>query len=230
MANSDKPLNGTREPILNSPPVVTWTIAILGAVHLARQFISPDADASLVASLGIVPARYFGGLQVEPSALPGLWALIVPLLSYSVLHGDGIFHYGINAVWLLAIGTPIARRTGPVRFLLFFAVTAVLAAAFYIVLRPTSTAPMIGASGAISALFGALARFIPLRGQPAAAGGVLVDRRVLAFAAVWLLINTATGIIGLADGSINPVAWEAHAGGFLAGLLLFPLFDRHGQP
>jgi membrane associated rhomboid family serine protease len=133
----------------------------------------------------------------------------------------------MNAIWLLAIGTPIARRLGATRFLLFYAATAVLAAAFYIVLRQTSTAPMIGASGAIAALFGALARFIPFGPQGPQAGGSLIDRRVITFTVVWLLINVGTGLFSLdAFGSANPIAWEAHAGGFLAGLLLFPLFDR----
>jgi membrane associated rhomboid family serine protease len=134
----------------------------------------------------------------------------------------------MNAIWLLAIGTPVARRIGAARFLIFCAVTAILAAAFYIVLRPDSTAPMIGASGAISALFGGLARFMfQSREAPTGARRRLADRQVLGFAAVWLLLNIGlnASLFGLNLGG-NSIAWEAHVGGFLAGILLFPLFDR----
>jgi membrane associated rhomboid family serine protease len=99
---------------------------------------------------------------------------------------------------------------------------------------------MIGASAAISAHMAGASRFVfsaggPLRGsagalayrRPAAPlGEVIRDRRVLAFLGVWFGLNLLFGLWGAESGlASGAIAWEAHIGGFLAGLLLFPAFD-----
>jgi membrane associated rhomboid family serine protease len=103
---------------------------------------------------------------------------------------------------------------------------------------PHSQVPVVGASAAISALMAGAARFVfqtegpmwSLSGfeayrRPAASLAAIVrDRRVMAFLGVWFAVNIIFGVAGggIADGA---VAWDAHIGGFLAGLLLFRLFD-----
>jgi membrane associated rhomboid family serine protease len=150
-------------------------------------------------------------------------------------------------VWLLAFGTPIARRFGTPRFLAFFAVTAAGGALAHLVVYSGENVPMVGASAAISGFMAAAIRFAFQRGGPLRLIGtnqddayrvpalplraVLRDMRALVFLGVWFGLNIVFGIgsIGL-DGAEQPIAWQAHIGGFLAGLILFALFDPIAAP
>jgi membrane associated rhomboid family serine protease len=212
-----------REPILNTPGLVGWMIGILSGIFLL-QMLAPDTNFLVETSFGVIPARYFGDGTVPPSLLPDAWARLVPLVSYSVLHGSPA-HLLINVAWLLAIGTPVAQRLGNGRFLLFYIVATIAAALFYIFVKADSAVPMIGASGAISGLFGGLTRFMFHR-RPDVPSLNVTDRRVLFFAVTWLGLNMIIGLIGLGGSADSSIAWEAHAGGFLAGLVLFPYFER----
>ncbi|MEJ1934797.1 rhomboid family intramembrane serine protease [Nostoc sp. NIES-2111] len=163
------------------------------------------------------------------------------LFTYSLLHG-GCMHLVLNCVWLLAFGTAIARRFGSVRFVLFLAVTAVAGALAHTVTHLHDVMPVIGASAAVSGCMAGAMRFAFQPGAPLGIGrsssdqgfalpahtlaGVFSDGRAMRFLVVWFVLNLATGIgagsFGIVDATI---AWEAHIGGFLAGLLLLPLFD-----
>jgi membrane associated rhomboid family serine protease len=125
------------------------------------------------------------------------------------------------------------------RFFALAGVSAIAAAALHLAAHPYSAAPLIGASGAGAGLMGACVRFIfaPPEPWPTRDGMVLrqpalgfrslvVDPRVLLFVGVWLASNflfaVGAGPMGVTDAN---VAWEAHVGGFAAGLFLFSLFD-----
>jgi membrane associated rhomboid family serine protease len=176
-------------------------------------------------------AQYF--LTYAP---PGrLW--LTPL-SYAFLHGDWT-HLIFNSVWLAAFGSPVARRFGSARFLLLGAIASVAGAFFYFGFHRFEFAPMIGASAAISGFMGAAARFVFQPGALFKAAGdgyepplatlpeMLSNRQTLAFVLFWFLSNLLIGVGGQSLGFSNaPIAWEAHVGGFLAGLLLAPLFDQ----
>jgi membrane associated rhomboid family serine protease len=176
-------------------------------------------------------AQYF--LTYAP---PGkLW--FTPL-SYAFLHGDWT-HLIFNSVWLAAFGSPVARRFGAARFLLLGVIAAVAGAFFYLGFHRVEFAPMIGASAAISGFMGAAARFVFQPGALFKAPGddyepplatlpeILTNRQTLAFVLFWFASNLLIGFGGQSLGFSNaPVAWEAHIGGFLAGLVLAPLFDQ----
>jgi len=171
-------------------------------------------------------------------------ALAWSFVTYALLHASWP-HVILNAIWLVAFGPPIARRFGPSRFLAFFAFAAAAGALAQWAARPMDFSPMIGASAADSGLMGAVTRFIfqpgaPLGGlEPSPLGSdenadpapplrdLLSQRRVVLFIVVWMATNFLFGagaqLLGASDA---PVAWIAHAGGFVAGLLAFPLFDR----
>jgi membrane associated rhomboid family serine protease len=165
------------------------------------------------------------------------------LLTYAFLHGSWT-HVLLNSIWLIAFGPPIARRFGAPRFLLFMGVTAIASALAQWAVSQMDFSPLIGASGADSGLMGAATRFMFQPGAPlgvygsishpeietippASLRGVFLERRPLIFLLIWLGTNFIFGAgaltLGLSD---MPVAWVAHIGGFFAGLVLFPLFDR----
>ncbi len=164
------------------------------------------------------------------------------LVTYAFLHASWE-HVIFNCLWLLAFGAPVIRRFGTGRFLAFFAVTAAAAALFHMAFNPLDVAVLVGASGAVSGLTAAAIRFAvgplgladgPLNRPAAPLVIALRDKRVLMFIGVWFAINLIGGL-GVpfgGGGDTLRIAWEAHIGGFLAGLLLFRLFDpvHEGYP
>jgi membrane associated rhomboid family serine protease len=160
-------------------------------------------------------------------------------LTYALLHGSWT-HVILNTVWLAAFGTPVARRCGTIRFLALALIGAAAGAALHVFVYPLQVVPMIGASAAVSAMVAAAAWFVFARPVWMLAGRVaepherpretlasmVRNRGVVIFVVLWFAINLLTAYLarplGITDASI---AWEAHVGGFLAGLLLFPLID-----
>jgi membrane associated rhomboid family serine protease len=237
---SDQP---RREPLFNVPAVVLALLLLLCLIHVVRTFLlSDDADRFVVWMLAFVPARYDTSAMTD-GILPGGWgAELWTFVTYALLHAD-ITHLGFNAVWLLAFASPVARRFGTSRFLAFFAVTIAAGALAYLLTHAGAFAPMIGASAGISGMMGAAARFAFEPGGsldffrrdrdnadrvPAAPlSAAMRNPRVLTFLGVWFGLNLLFGLgsVSFLVGEGQSIAWEAHVGGFVAGLLLFSLFD-----
>ena len=218
-----------REPVFNLPAVVVVFIALCVSVHAVRVYVlTVPQDLELLVRTAFIPIRYSGQFPID------FYAFTSPV-TYSLLHG-GIAHLAINMIWLAAFGSPLANRIGWLRFLLFWAATSVAAAALHYVLHSSDHAPLVGASGAISGMMGAAARFAfridrseglaAFRGAVLPVGLVLRSRGVLTFLAVWMVVNLVTGLVGFTPGSDDQIAWEAHIGGFLAGFFGISTFDR----
>ncbi|HEV7254472.1 MAG TPA: rhomboid family intramembrane serine protease [Mesorhizobium sp.] len=216
---------GRSEPVFNMPGIVLAVIAICVAVHLVRtQFLNIEQDFDVILHGAFIPVFYTGAFGFDP------WLLTAPV-SYSLLHGD-VLHLGVNLVWLAAFGSPLAGRMGNLRFALFWVVTAAAAAFLFLLLHPFGDAPLVGASGAISGMMGAAARFgfridrrdRPPRfaGPPMSVAEALSHRTVFVFLAAWFAVNLATGLLGAVPGFEGQIAWEAHVGGFLAGFFGLP--------
>lgn len=228
--------------MFNVPPVVTATLAALVLVQAVRDFVlTAEQDIRLLLLFAFIPARFEPSL-LAPGAFPGGWgAQLWTFLTYALIHGSWL-HLGLNAVWFLAFGSPVARRFGVLRFAAFLAATAAAGAAAHLMTHGGELVPMVGASASISGCMAAATRFAFQRNGPlgllgghgAEAGRVpaapllaaLREPRVLIFVGVWFALNALSGIGSLA---ISPgeqaVAWQAHVGGFVAGLLGFAAFD-----
>jgi membrane associated rhomboid family serine protease len=163
-------------------------------------------------------------------ANPGtLWERAVPFVSYMGLHGSWA-HLIINCLWLLAFGPIVARRFGNLLFLFFFLVCGLAAAACYLAFNWGSPVPVVGASGAISGLMAGALRMLPGQAPwvtPSEAPlAPFLSRQILMFTLVWAAINVMTAVTGFGvGGESGLIAWQAHLGGFLAGLLLCGPFD-----
>lgn len=166
-----------------------------------------------------------------------LWSTV----SYGFLHGSWL-HLISNLLWLAAFGTPVARRLGPARFLLLMLVATIAGALAHWWTREFEVIPMVGASAAVAGAMAGAARFVFSPGFRF--GGISTDNearaipaeplfglwkngRAMGFIAIWFVTNAlfGSGLIPIA-GEEASIAWEAHVGGFLAGLLLFPLLDQ----
>lgn len=147
------------EPIFNVPAVVTATIAVLVLVHAVRTFVlDPEQDVEVLLLFSFIPARYDMTLLTQGAVPGGLGAEIWTFVSYALLHGSWT-HLALNSVWLLAFGTPVARRFGALRCIAFFAVTAAAGAAMHLATHANAFVPMIGASASISGFMAAAMRF-----------------------------------------------------------------------
>jgi len=181
----------------------------------------------LIPPAAFIPIRYSGQFALDTYAFTSM-------VTYAFLHG-GLAHLGINMIWLAAFGSPLANRLGTTRFLGFWVVTGIAAVALHYVLHRFDQSPLVGASGAISGMMGAAARFAFRidrgAGKPAFAGAVLPvslvlrSRSTVVFLAVWMVVNLVTGLVGFAPGDAR-IAWEAHIGGFLSGFILIGWFTR----
>jgi membrane associated rhomboid family serine protease len=220
------------EPVFNLPPVVLVLIGACVAIYAAGAYLlSPGAYNLLLQYAAFIPSR----VAIDPTAL-------VTLLTYAFLHGS-IAHVAVNMIWLAAFGSPLANRLGTTRFLAFWALSSASAAALYWaffigrywLFKEWPPVVVVGASGAISGMMGAAARFAfridRSRGRAAFSGAPLPiavclrSRAVVTFLSIWLLINLLTGLARFTPGVDDQIAWEAHIGGFLAGFFGIDWFD-----
>lgn len=229
-----------REPILMLPAALTVLVGLLVAIHIVRLVLPIEYDNWILGAFSFIPARYDHTLLASP--FPGgggakAWSFV----SYSLLHANAA-HIIFNVLWFLPFGSAVARRFGALRFYGFLIVTAAAGALAHLVTNEHAAAPMIGASAAVSGAMAAAIRFAFVKGSFLSFGRsnveaaarvprqplrlALRDPRILGFLAVWFGVNIIFGVGAMAIGNEGAsVAWQAHIGGFVAGLLLFALFD-----
>lgn len=229
------------QPMVNMPSFVLGLIGAMWAIHVASVVIlSNETMGELRMWFGFIPMRF-----LEPQLIDGgAWPLIWTGFTHAMLH-VGWEHIILNTAWLAIFGTPVAQRYGSKAFFtVFFAGAlggALLLSAHYLS-DPTQFLVLIGASGGVAALTGASLRFMfqplvvathPETGQRIALGRrtatikqMFMHKQSAWFAGIWLAMNLA---IPLADIFFNMqinIAWEAHIGGFIVGMLLPSLFDK----
>ena len=205
-----------REPMVRAP----WPVlALVGAILLAYALQSALLPTP-------VAAARFGFASDDPAQ--GRWS---GLLTALFVHGSWA-HAGFNALAALAFGAPVARMTGRgprgvAVFAAFYLVCGALASLVYAAVAPPGF--LVGASGAIAGLMGAASRLDPR--DPSARLVPLTARPVLGMAAGWVVVNLLIGLAGIDLGAAGaPVAWQAHLGGYAAGLLLAPVARRLAGP
>jgi len=213
------------------PPIVTVTLIVLCVVVFVWQSLAgPVGEQRIAYSLGVIPAVLVGGRELPPEL-----AIIPPAASIFTsmfLHG-GFLHLLFNMLYLWIFGNNVEDAMGHVRFVVFYVLCGVAAVYAQALPDPSSTIPMVGASGAISGVLGAYMLLYPharvLLGLPVGFFIVQLGR----FPAGWVLAAWfAMQLVSnqFVDSSQGGVAFRAHIGGFIAGALLIPLFKRRDVP
>lgn len=199
-------------------PALTVLLIAVNVVVFITQVLSPASLPYYVLRMGAIPYEIthfisYHGYPVE--RISPLLALFVSMF----LHGS-LFHLLGNMLYLWIFGNNVEDFLGPVRFLLFYLVSGLGAAGTHIVTNPNSTVPMIGASGAIAGILGAYFVLYP-------------GARVQTLVFFWIVPIPAALILGmwflgqiLNVGLGGGVAWFAHIGGFLTGLVLVRYFAK----
>jgi membrane associated rhomboid family serine protease len=232
-----------REPIFNVPLVVVATVGVLALIHAVRMLLLTDEqDIKFLLIFAFIPARYGTDAGIVGAFPGGFAADLWTFFTYAFIHAD-LMHLGLNLAWLIPFGTALARRFGPWRYSVFMLAMAAFGALAHLFTHLGEIEPMIGASAAISGAMAAAMRFVfqqdgPLarwrersgaayRVPAASLAATLRDPRFLLFLGAWLGLNALFGFGTISFGTQagQEIAWQAHVGGFFAGLLLFDAFD-----
>jgi membrane associated rhomboid family serine protease len=215
-------------------PIVTVMLIALNVLAYFYQ-ASLDFDArgagaaeAFIMEFGLVPCRLTGSCPL-PGDFP---SPTLTIFTSMFMHG-GLFHVGGNMLYLWIFGDNVEDTLGHGRFLIFYLAVGVAAALAQVMLNSTSRVPMVGASGAVSGVLGAYLLLFPY----ARVLTLLIIGFFVRFVYIpamivlgfWIVVQLLNGFItfsaqSLGRGEGGGVAWFAHIGGFLAGMLLLFLF------
>jgi membrane associated rhomboid family serine protease len=226
------------EPFFRIPRVVLAITVLLVAIHLLLQIAGENWQVWSRYAFAFIPQRVSGGHPYP--AIPGsqIWSFV----TYALLHGSWP-HLFFNCLWFVIFASVVARRLGTLRFLLLSIVSAVAGAVATLLMYWGDGSIMVGASAVVSGVIGAAIPIMYARGSRLTdtyrqdlshlavlrPSELLTDRLALFFMAMWLFITLFSGATGWTGNSFADdfrIAWEAHLGGFLAGLIAFYLLDR----
>ncbi len=210
-------------------PFVTITLVALNVLVFVVQIAQGSNAEAFVATWGVIPYEITHGVDLvghvagyEVQHAPGPAFLPITLITSMFLHG-GILHIVGNMLFLWIFGNNIEDLLGHVRFLVFYLVTGLIAAATHILVDPNSVVPTIGASGAVAGVLGAYLVAYPNAKVHTAVLLIIFIRMMVLPAKIllgfWFVIQVANGLVSLASPGLGGVAWFAHLGGFAAGWL-----------
>jgi membrane associated rhomboid family serine protease len=203
-------------------PVVTVALIVINVIIFLYEVTLGPAANAITLAFGVIPARLVTQWQ-DPRVL-------FTLFSSMYLHG-GWTHLLGNMWYLWIFGDNVEDRMGRVRFFAFYTLSGVIAGLLQVAAAPRSPIPMIGASGAIAGVLGAYLLLYP-RSRVSTLVFALYFVRIVWLPAIivlggWFLIQLLNGLAMLnVTMQTGGVAWWAHIGGFVAGMLLLPIFRR----
>jgi membrane associated rhomboid family serine protease len=216
-------------PLRDNIPTRTFpgvTVALIAAnvlVFIYQISLGGEHAGVFVATFGAVPAQFTGAAPHAAPALPPGLTIVTSMF----LHG-GLLHLLGNMVFLWIFGNNVEDATGHLRFLVFYLACGAVAAIAHIATHPASNVPMVGASGAISGVLGAyfllfpFARIVTLVVLGFFAQTIQIP--AFFFLGFWFLMQFLSAAVS--GGTGGGVAFFAHVGGFVAGLVLLMPFKR----
>jgi len=209
-------------------PVVTYGLILLNVLAFLFELSQPSQGAlqSFIQAWGVVPHEYRVARDLPPAIPLPFWST---LLTSMFLHG-GWMHLGGNMLYLWIFGDNVEAAMGRARFLFFYLACGIAAGLAHIVFSGASNIPTVGASGAISGVLGGYLVLFPRnRVRILTRAGVTAVPAIVVLG-FWILIQLVSGMGSIAATSdTGGVAYMAHVGGFVAGVLLVKLMTS-GRP
>ncbi len=192
------------------PPVTRSLLAINLAVQIALTIAGATVAGRVFEQAGLIPARLTGAAHTSAAVVPPM----LTLLSSLFVHG-GWLHLAMNALFLFVIARFVEPLLGPSRFLLLYLLGGIAGGLAQVLVAPESLDPVIGASGAISAVFGTYVMRFAARPLPTPGARVNASEWAVAarFALAWGALQLLVAVAGIG------VAVWAHFGGFMVGLI-----------
>jgi membrane associated rhomboid family serine protease len=204
-------------------PLVTWALLGLNVLAFLLE-LSQGSDRALqsfVTAWGVVPREYATGRDLPPGIPLPFWTT---LLTSMFLHG-GWAHLGGNMLYLWIFGDNLERVMGHARYLAFYLLTGIAAGLAHIAFNSGSTMPSVGASGAISGVLGGYMLLFPRNRVRVLTRGGVAYVPAFVMLGLWILLQFVSGMGALANTEqTGGVAYMAHIGGFVAGLVLVKPF------
>ena len=202
-------------------PYVTIGIIISNILIFLLEIISPPGMEKTVYAYGAVPQYILTFEKFQPIH-PAL-----TVFTAMFMHG-GLFHLGGNMLYLWIFGNNIEDKLGHLRFIIFYIFCGITAAYSHALIDPHSLTPMIGASGAISGILGAYLLLFPRAGVNTLIflGFFVQVVKIPALIVIgfWAIVQFINGLVSTGLVKQGGVAWFAHIGGFLTGLLTIKLW------
>jgi membrane associated rhomboid family serine protease len=204
-------------------PFVNWILIGVNLYVFVREImLTPQELNEVFYNLGVIPSNVihllFAGAPLDP--------VMITFITAMFLHG-GWLHVLGNMLFLWVFGDNVEDRMGHLRYLLFYLAAGIIGSFSHILANPTSEVPIIGASGAVAGVLGGYfvtfpkARVLAL--IPIIFFFTLAEIPAVIFLALWFVLQIFNGAASL-GGAVNPVAWWAHIGGFVAGMILIKIF------
>lgn len=201
-------------------PVVNYLLIALNIAAFVLLWLAGSEQEALVYQLALIPASFTGSLSLGD---------VVDVFTGMFMHA-GPAHLGGNMLYLWIFGDNVEDTMGSVKYLVFYLVGGIVASLAHILTNPNSQIPTVGASGAIAAVLGAylvlfphsrVATLIPL--------GYFLRITMLPAALVlglWFVLQLFSGVLSLGGPDVGGVAFWAHIGGFVAGVVMALLLGK----
>jgi membrane associated rhomboid family serine protease len=205
-------------------PVVNIALVVINCLVFLYELSLGPTLSPFIDRYGIIPAHFFNAQTVSD--------MITPLFSFMFLHG-GWLHIISNMLYLWIFGDNVEDRMGPIGYLMFYLICGMASGLVQLFIAPASRIPIVGASGAIAGVMGAYLLLYPFgRVVTLIVFFIFIDVVQIPaffFLAFWFMLQFFSGAFSLA-GQEGGVAWWAHVGGFLCGLLMVYPFTRRKKP
>lgn len=207
----------------HASPVVTMALIVINiGVFFLQKGLQPHDAVEFIYTHALVPAVYGNPEMARQAGLDP--TNLLPFVTNTFLHG-GYLHLIVNMWTLWLFGLPVEDRLGPWRFLLFYLACGTAGSIGHLVFNLNSAVPALGASGAIAGVLGGFAWLCPRAKvavvQPIFFFPLIFQLPALVFTAIWFLLQLVPGVAALSvTTTAGGIAWWAHIGGFITGLLI----------
>lgn len=200
-------------------PVVNLAIIVLNLlIYFKEVTIEPYRLNQIFYTYGLIPADVLNAVFTGGPLTP----VLINFITATFIHGGWVHVIG-NMLFLWVFGDNVEDRLGHFKYLLFYLLAGIAGGLVHVITNPVSTVPVVGASGAVAGVLGAYIIAFPrsriLALVPIIIIFTLMEIPAVIFIALWFFIQLFNGVASL-GGTANPVAWWAHVGGFLMGMLL----------